>query len=135
MSQLLHVPQRLCRAREEYGQFESWWEQQGCRLVPKAVARERARGYIERWWRYDIRDMGHLIRIMVGSKFESLAAAKQLMEQIMRNTTSWSEQLITLRTIQTLSILDIESSKHIVRNLGEYEDAEDEATTVRIPTL
>ena len=131
----MRLPQRLRQARGEYGQFESWWEQQGSRLVPKAFARERARGYVERWWRYDNQGMGHLIRIVVGSKFQARTAAKQLMEQIMRTTTSWTEQLVTLRTIQTLSILDIESSKHIVRNLGEYEDAKEEAATVRIPTL
>ncbi len=53
-------------------------------------------------------------------------AVADALDRIVREHPLWSEKLITLRTIQTLTILDIRSYRELVRDLGGYDSGEDE---------
>ena len=41
--------------------------------------------------------------------------------EVMQYTHSWTDELVTLRTIQTLSILDIQNYRNYIWNIGDYE--------------
>ena len=47
-----------------------------------------------------------------------------ILEQIGRDPRPWSRQLVTLRAVQTLSVLDLALYCNLVANLGDYEDAD-----------
>ena len=40
---------------------------------------------------------------------------------IARDPATWSRQLVTLRAVQTLSVLDLQTYCDLVAELGEYE--------------
>ncbi|MBI4586586.1 MAG: hypothetical protein HY717_21455 [Planctomycetes bacterium] len=53
-------------------------------------------------------------------------AVADALDRVVREHSLWSEKLITLRTIQTLTILDIRSYRELVRELGGYDSGEEE---------
>ena len=46
--------------------------------------------------------------------------ARQVLSQVARDPGPWTRQLVILRTIQTLSVLDLKTYCDLVYELGEY---------------
>jgi len=46
--------------------------------------------------------------------------ARQVLASVARDPTTWSQQLVVLRTVQTLSVLDLKTYCDLVAELGEY---------------
>ncbi len=57
----------------------------------------------------------------VGGDF---AGAEKILQQIIRNPTPWTEELIAIRTVQTLAILDVSNYQKHISRLGEYSERE-----------
>ncbi len=49
--------------------------------------------------------------------------ARSLLESVARDPTTWTRQLVILRAVQTLSVLDLETYRELTAELGEYEEA------------
>ena len=58
---------------------------------------------------------------------DPLNVAKQTLLDVARDPETWSRQLVILRTIQTLSVLDLTTCCDLVAELGEYETSFAEA--------
>ncbi len=130
------LPQVWRRYRYHRADFQRWWERQGQHFLPKAVDGRKARAWVMRWWLWDAGALAQLVELAVKNDFAPRAAALALLDRHLRNLSVLTEQLVTLRTVQTLGILELEASLHIVRGLGEYPDeAGNPPPRVRIPTL
>lgn len=51
-----------------------------------------------------------------------IAIIDEILQQIIRNPSPWSEELIALRTIQTLSVMDVQNYRRHVARVGGYQD-------------
>lgn len=72
----------------------------------------RRRGPLVRW----------LKQLTAGDgSVEPLAAARAVLARVGRDPGPWSRQLVVLRTVQTLSVLDLRLYCDLVAELGEYE--------------
>jgi hypothetical protein len=49
-----------------------------------------------------------------------VAEAKQVLAAVGRDPDTWSRELVTLRAVQTLSLLDLKIYCDLVAELGEY---------------
>ena len=54
---------------------------------------------------------------------DSVQYARQVLQSIGRDPCTWSRQLVVLRAVQTLSVLDLSTYCDLVAELGEYDDA------------
>ena len=83
----------------------------------------REQGQILRAAKADPDDLGRLIRI--GAALEPGrtpdAVSRELMRSVVRHPETWSEQIVTLRTVQSLSVLDVRNYRRQVKALGGYE--------------
>ena len=48
--------------------------------------------------------------------------ARQKLQAVARDPTTWSQQLLVLRTVQTLTVLDLQTYCDLVYHLGEYAE-------------
>jgi hypothetical protein len=48
--------------------------------------------------------------------------AENILQQIIRNPTPWTEELIAVRTVQTLSMLDVLNYRKHIARLGDYPE-------------
>jgi hypothetical protein len=46
---------------------------------------------------------------------------EEIVQNIIRNPSPWKEELVAIRTIQTLSVLDVQNYRQHVAELGEYQ--------------
>lgn len=53
-----------------------------------------------------------------------IAIIEEILKQVIFNPTSWTEELISVRTIQTLSIMDVQNYRRHVAHIGEYPERE-----------
>lgn len=53
-------------------------------------------------------------------KFNGLKGILETIRQICQHWHIWNEELLTLRTLQTLSVMDIQNYREIVHQMGEY---------------
>ena len=119
--------------------------------TPRSVMRRRAfdrywtancsgrpdeeRDYCRRYALADTQGLGR--RILQARKHDDvpLAKVREIVQRICRNPTTWTDQLLTLRTVQSLALLDVFSDRQIVRDLGEYEDSTEPPRPVVLPRL
>lgn len=60
---------------------------------------------------------------------DPLQEARTVLLDVGRDPDPWSRQLVTLRAVQTLSVLDLKAYRDLVAELGEYETSETLAET------
>lgn len=123
------------RRRAEREAFERWWSRQGKGMLRPGTPPRWARRRILRWWRYDVDGMAELVALAGQCDFDPRSRLLEQIGQLLPNLSGMTEQLVILRTIQTLGILELEVSRHIVHGLGEYEEPGGNTISVRIPTL
>jgi hypothetical protein len=79
-----------------------------------------------RWvWRAVRADRDGLMRLVqMGASLEPGTepeeAGREILAEVARHPESWSEQLVTLRTVQALSLLDVRNYRRQVWALGDY---------------
>ncbi len=130
------------QSRQAEAEFTAWWQRQGQGLVVTEVGTnadaardlEQARRSVRRWWQADHRGIRHLIEVLGTLEQPPEEAAMELVERIIADTSDWSEQLVMLRTVQALTILDIRSTTHVVAGLGQYREA-GEVPEVRVTMM
>jgi hypothetical protein len=110
---------RFMTRRRSKGDFESWWNASSYAGRPDDEKQLCFEAWIE-----DRGGVRNLIRLMnrSGGQEQAEAAGWKIVSAAARRPGAWSEQLITLRTVQTLTILDLECYRRIVRRLGAYEE-------------
>lgn len=135
---LLRLAQRQ-KTRTDEQAFDAWWQSQGRQLLPPGSSDRRsekkARGWVHRWWQADYQGTARLIKALGGLQQPADELALEILDRVMRNVHSWTEQLVTLRTVQALTILDIHSTTHIIRGLARYDDDLEEVPEVRVRML
>jgi hypothetical protein len=47
---------------------------------------------------------------------------RQVLQEVGRDPAPWTRQLVILRAVQTLSVLDLKTYSDVVYELGEYGD-------------
>lgn len=131
---------RRLRRRGQRGEraatFDAWWRDRGRHQVSVDWAETLAYRWVKRYWRVNRGGLRDAIAWEAECPaWDCQEAGLALLEEVARNPTPWSEQLVTLRAVQSLTILDLDSDLDLVRNLGEYEDADEPPQPVRVPTL
>jgi hypothetical protein len=111
---------RLCLPSR--GLAMAWREYRG-RFDVGDLSGKRAR-WVWRALRANHRDFARLVRLGVGLEpgVEPEAASREILRTAAVFPESWSEQLVTLRTVQSLSVLDIRNYRRQVWSLGGYAD-------------
>jgi hypothetical protein len=74
------------------------------------------------------------LRQLVGkaaSGDDPLDAAREALLGVGRDPETWSRQLVTLRAVQTLSVLDLSTYCDLVAELGEYENRDAETPSAK----
>ena len=81
------------------------------------------------------RTLAPVVRLLAGkvAPADPVADARQVLDAIARDPATWSRQLVVLRTIQTLSVLDLETYCDLVAELGEYAPCAPEAKDDMLP--
>ncbi len=80
-------------------------------IGPAAIRRacaQRVRGY------------GRRLACLTRGTEDPIEASRQVLQAVGRDPTTWSHQLLVLRTVQTLSVLDLKTYCDLVAELGEY---------------
>ena len=82
------------------------------------------------WERYlqEARDLQDLLVHFAGT---GLPSEHDIFDEIIRNTSMWSDELVTLRSVQTFSLMDIENYRRYIWSVGSY--AED-LTQAKVPS-
>ena len=82
------------------------------------------------WERYlqEARDLQDLLVHFAGT---GLPSEHDIFDEIIRNTSMWSDELVTLRSIQSFSLMDIENYRRYIWSVGSY--AED-LTQAKVPS-
>jgi hypothetical protein len=120
--------------RESIDRFRHWWRIKGRERLSKDIKPERALRYVERWVRSDVKGFARRIAVLtMHSNVERQIDA--LVEQVICEHSNWTEQLVILRAVQTLTILDMNAKERLIRNLGEYEDSGEKHEAVCVKTL
>lgn len=107
--------------------FDEYWEKHD---LGDEEVRQRARRYAR-----TSPELARLLRKAAKYGGEPLAAAKQIAEEVAHHPQTWTEQLLTVRTVQSLALLDVLTDRRLVRDLGYYEDAEVAPEPVVLPWL
>ena len=47
---------------------------------------------------------------------------REVLDEVICYTHAWSDELVALRTIQTLSIMDVQNYRRHIWNIGDYGD-------------
>jgi hypothetical protein len=131
---------RRLRRRGQRGEraatFDAWWRDRGRHQVSADWSEPLAYRWVKRYWRVNRGGLRDAIAWEAECPaWDCHESGLALLEEVARNPTPWSEQLVTLRAVQSLTILDLDSDLDLVRNLGEYEDADEPPQPVRVPTL
>jgi hypothetical protein len=115
-------------------QLTQWWRLQSQEWNPDKVKPERARRYVTRWVRADVDGFARRLQVLSpGDDTQQRIGA--IIDQVIRNSPAWTEQLVTLRAVQTLTIIDVAAKERLVRNLGEYQDGAEKHEAIRVKTL
>jgi hypothetical protein len=120
--------------------FEAWFRRYMARHrknLPdelRAMPRARMLDALRHWWRHDVDGMRRLVWVAAHYS-DAQGAIEDVVAGIVGNPGTWTEHVVTLRTVQSLAILDIEADIEIVKDLGEFADAETPAGVVVVPTL
>ena len=98
----------------------TWREYRG-RFGPAGLGGKHAR-WVWRALRADHKDLARLIRLGVGLEpgISPEDASTEILTSVAVLPESWSEQLVTLRAVQSLSVLDIQNYRRQVWALGGY---------------
>lgn len=62
-------------------------------------------------------------------------AARDAIEEVAHHPQEWTEQLLTVRAVQTMALLDVYTDRDLVRDLGQYEDADRPCRPVTLPLI
>ncbi len=112
--------------RRDWTAFERWWSKTHAiwsgrlQIEPDLLYHRLKRG-----WRRNHPDFRRLVRIASKVPAGNLdGAIEATFAAVLASENTWSEQLVTLRTIQTLTTLDLVLEKELVWALGEYTERE-----------
>ncbi len=106
----------LCRrAALDDASFERAWSR-----VARPGWGETRRRACHDAWRANFAGIRHRVE-QVGEETPIKLRAERLIDQIASRPQSWSRRLLTLRTVQTLCVLDIQNYRDLVHELGGYE--------------
>lgn len=104
--------------------FEGWWQSQGMALAgvapetPEATDAARA---LRRWWRTNTRGLAHVVAIAATvDGYDVEAHVAGLAQHISATTARWTEDLVALRALQTISLLDLQAEERLIQELGEF---------------
>jgi hypothetical protein len=86
--------------------------------------RRRERRMVWRAVRAGYRELDRLVELAAALEpgTTPAAASRAILRDVARHPESWSEQLVTLRTVQSLSVLDVRNYRRQVEDLGGYRD-------------
>lgn len=93
------------------------------RFAPRDLSRAERR-HVFRAVRSDHRGFVRVVQLAAALEPATSpeAASREILRGVARHPDSWSEQLVTLRTVQSLSVLDVRNYRRQVRDLGGYEN-------------
>jgi hypothetical protein len=108
----LFIPYR--RLKEAFREFMA-------RFGPDDLS-PKEQGWVWRAVRADLFGLKRLVKIATALEpgTEPKQASRDVLAEAARHPESWSEQLVTLRTVQALSLLDVRNYRRQVWALGEY---------------
>ena len=106
----------------EQDAFKIFWQLHGYEARPQA-------DYKRCWERYlkELRD----IRGALSLFSQGPLAWREVLSEVICYTSAWSEELVTLRMIQTLTMMDVQNYRSYIWHLGEYARDEDAADAIR----
>ncbi|MGE0431218.1 MAG: ion transporter [Planctomycetota bacterium] len=127
-------------ARTERRRFRSWWRHHCERIRAiggdESLTTHRARRCVRAWWFANVHDVRrHMHVALTSPDGDPAAAVAKTIEHLIGNPHTWTEHLVTLRTIQSLTILDMLSDRRLVLSLGEFEDTDELRYPIVVPTL
>jgi hypothetical protein len=120
---------RMLRRLVPSGGLDLAWREYRARFGAGSLT-ERELGWIRRALRANYRDLARLVRLAVGLEPGATPedASRRILREVALLPDSWTEQLVTLRAVQSLSVLDIRNYRRQVWTLGGYEDESPGAT-------
>ena len=127
-------------ARTGRRRFRSWW-QHHCERVSasggdNALTTNHARRCMWSWWQANVHGIRKHMRVALACPDgDPAAAVATTIQHLIGNPHTWTEHLVTLRTIQSLTILDMLSDRRLVLSLGEFDDTDEIRQPVVVPTL
>jgi len=75
----------------------------------------------KRCWKAYIEKRTQLKEVLFIIKNEGdIVIIDEIIESIILNSSSWSDELLSLRTIQTLSVMDVKNYRQYIAQLGNY---------------
>jgi len=122
---LIWTPRSFIRRRA----FDRYWAA-NCGDQP-----ERERQFCRKYALADPRGLGHDLMQARRHGNAPMQQVRQIVQRICKNPTTWTQQLLTIRAVQSLAMLDVLSDRQIVRDLGEYQDAPQPPQPVVLPRL
>ncbi len=119
--------------RRDWAHFQAWWSnQQDTWITQTGIAGPQLVGYLTRWWQNQPTGFRRFVSLA------SIAPACGLEERIhetidnvLSGENIWSEQLLTLRTVQTLTVMDFALEKELIWVLGDYANGKPSAPPAR----
>jgi hypothetical protein len=107
--------------RERMG-FKVFWEHLG--FDRRGNPEEMSQDYLVCWQRYlsEGRDLNSLL---IQFAQAGLPDEDAIFHEVAQTLSMWTDELITLRMIQTLALMDIENYRRYIRTVGSYDDDED----------
>ena len=107
--------------RERIG-FKLFWSHLG--FDAQGQDREAHENYLICWQRYlsEGRDLNSLL---IQFAQTGLPDEEAIFHEIAQTLSMWTDELVTLRMIQTLALMDIENYRRYIRTVGSYDDDAD----------
>ena len=101
----------------DYRDFRLFWSQSKFADAPTKHRKWCWKAYLAN--RNQLKDALYFI-----TESGDVSVAENIIQNIVRNPTPWTEELLAIRTVQTLSVLDVLNYRGHVAILGEYPEKE-----------
>ncbi len=104
--------------------FRRWWRAHGTDVAGAGTTDERAAFHAA--WRATVHDengAAEALRTWAAHGERAFELGERVLDDVLRHPGRITEQLVTLRVVQTLSLIDILDYREHVRRLGRYADA------------
>lgn len=99
----------------DYRDFQLFWSQSRFADAPAKHKKWCWKTYLSR--RADLKDALYFL-----TESGDVSIAEDIIQDIIRNPTPWTEEILAIRTVQTLSVLDVLNYRGHVAILGDYPE-------------
>jgi hypothetical protein len=107
--------------RDRREAFRRWWDRSALAARPRDEREICLEAYAAN--QEGVRDL-LLLQLAAGGGDQARTRGWEILAEAARRPATWTEQIITLRTVQTLTVLDLQCYRRLVRELGRYEEDE-----------